>query len=237
MAITDDGKLYTWGQGRSGQLGVGICRTKNLPQKVTFDFENEEAGEDVERLRSCSAGGGHSAAITDAGNLYMWGFNIYGQCGVGDKKKKPCQPERICYGAEGEELPLFSKVACSKNATYAIDQNGAPYSWGKGYTGHGGNGPTQHEAPKRICNNTENRIFTDVFANSDSALLYSPIRVFQIEPKCGPSRGGTIIKIVGTGFVESSKLRVRFTYGALSREVPCTFDQESRSLICRTPVF
>jgi hypothetical protein len=35
-----------------------------------------------------------------------------------------------------------------------------------------------NELPKRIEMNTENRIFTDVFANSDSALLYSPIRVF-----------------------------------------------------------
>lgn len=51
----------------------------------------------------------------------MWGFNIYGQCGVGDKKRKPCQPERIIFGDDGEELPKFSKVACSKNATYAID--------------------------------------------------------------------------------------------------------------------
>jgi hypothetical protein len=94
-----------------------------------------------------------------------------------------------------------------------------------------------NDLPKRIEMNTENRIFTDVFANSDSALLYSPIRVFQIEPKCGPSRGGTVIKIVGTGFVESNKLRVRFTYGALSREVSCSFDFETRSLICRTPIF
>ena len=94
-----------------------------------------------------------------------------------------------------------------------------------------------YEAPNRIESNTENRIFTDVFANSDSALLYSPIRVFQIEPKCGPSRGGTIIKIVGTGFVDSNKLRVRFSYGALSREVNCSFDHETRALVCRTPVF
>jgi hypothetical protein len=39
--------------------------------------------------------------------------------------------------------------------------------------------------------NTENRIFTNIFANNDSALFYAPIRVYDIYPKCGPSKGGT----------------------------------------------
>lgn len=78
MAITDDGQLYTWGEGKMGQLGVGKCREKRLPEKVTFDFEEEESGEEMQRLKACSAGFGHSAAITDVGNLYMWGFNTYG---------------------------------------------------------------------------------------------------------------------------------------------------------------
>jgi hypothetical protein len=43
--------------------------------------------------------------------------------------------------------------------------------------------------------------------------------VYAIEPKSGPASGNTLIKIVGTGFVNSDKLRVRFTYGDLSQEV------------------
>ena len=124
---------------------------------------------------ACSAGFGHTSALAQDGALYMWGFNVYGQLGVGDKKTR-WSPERIVYNDQGQELPLFSKVACSKYATYAIDQLGQPYSWGKGYTGH--TGLTMHDLPKLIETNTQNRIFTDVFANSDSALLYSPIRVF-----------------------------------------------------------
>jgi alpha-tubulin suppressor-like RCC1 family protein len=32
MAITDNGKLYTWGEGTSGQLGIGkFCTSRNLP--------------------------------------------------------------------------------------------------------------------------------------------------------------------------------------------------------------
>ena len=85
--------------------------------------------------------------------------------------------------------------------------------------------------------NTDNRIFTDVFANSDSSVFYAPIRVYEIYPKCGPSKGNTVVQIVGTGFMDSSKLRVRFTYGDLSREVPCQYNSQNGAIICKTPLF
>jgi len=67
-----------------------------------------------------------------------------------------------------------------------------------------------------IDTNTDNRIFTDMFANYDSVLFYAPLRVYSIQPSSGPSKGNTLISITGTGFVNSDKLRVRFTYGDLS---------------------
>jgi hypothetical protein len=88
-----------------------------------------------------------------------------------------------------------------------------------------------------IETNTQNRIFTDIFSNENSVVFYAPIRVFELEPRCGPASGGTIIKIVGTGFVNSDKLRVRFTYGDLSQEVSCQFDPSDSTLLCRTPKF
>ena len=70
--------------------------------------------------------------------------------------------------------------------------------------------------PRKIEINTDNRIFTDIFTNQNSTVFYAPIRVFSISPKCGPSTGGTIISIIGTGFINSERLRVRFTYGDYS---------------------
>lgn len=48
-------------------------------------------------------------------------------------------------------LPII-KVSCSNYSTYAIDKEGRPFSWGKGYVGH--NGETSYELPCRIVNNT-----------------------------------------------------------------------------------
>ena len=81
------------------------------------------------------------------------------------------------------------KVACSNYATFAIDKLGQPFSWGKGFLGH--EGETRSERPMRIAVNTQNRIFTDVYTNGDSALLFAPVRVYELEPKCGPSKGGS----------------------------------------------
>jgi hypothetical protein len=37
--------------------------------------------------------------------------------------------------------------------------------------------------------------------------------------------------------MESDKLRVRFSYGDFNQEVPCHYDYQNKSLICRTPAF
>mmetsp|Transcript_7467 Transcript_7467/g.6753 ORF Transcript_7467/g.6753 Transcript_7467/m.6753 type:complete len:149 (+) Transcript_7467:1622-2068(+) len=148
----------------------------------------------------------------------MWGFNVYGQLGTGDKRTR-WNPIRIERDIIGNNIPRLMKVKCAYYSTFAIDEFGHPYSWGKGFIGH--KGTTIEELPRKIELNTDNRIFTDIFTNQSSAVLYAPIRVFSISPKCGPAHGGSIVSIIGTGFINSDKLRVRFTYGDLSQEVPC----------------
>ena len=117
-----------------------------------------------------------------------------------------------------------------------IDCDGKLYSWGKGLIGHG-TAYQKINRPLCIINGTENRIFTDIFANEHSVVFYAPIRVFKIEPWSGPASGNTMVKIQGTGFVNSEKLKVRFTYGDLSQEVGCQYDANEKSLVCRTPKF
>lgn len=144
-------------------------------------------------------------------------------------------PERVSTDISGHNMARQIKVKCSNYATYSIDEYGHPYSWGKGFVGHGGN--TILDLPKMIEANTDNRIFTDMYANDDSILFYAPIRVYNIAPSSGPSKGNTAINITGTGFVNSEKLRVRFTYGDLSQEVQCVYDEQTQSLVCKTPKF
>lgn len=125
---------------------------------------------------------------------------------------------------------------CSYFATFTIDERGTPYSCGKQPNGQGYEEPyTQYLT--QISRNTENRIFTDVFCNQNSAVLYAPIRVYQVAPRSGPASGNTQISIMGTGFVNSDKLRIRFSYGDLSQEMACQYDPISKCILARTPKF
>lgn len=143
----------------------------------------------------------------------MWGFNTYGQVGIGNKQTQ-WYPVKIERDIIGNSIAKLKRVECSYYATFAIDENGRPYSWGKGFIGH--KNQTIEDLPRMIEQNTENRIFTDIFTNERSVSLYAPIRVYSISPKAGPAYGGTILSIIGTGFVGSDKLKVRFQYGDLS---------------------
>jgi len=57
--------------------------------------------------------------------------------GTGDKKTR-WNPEKIERDIIGTQLPRFTKVSCTYYGTFAIDEFGRPYSWGKGFIGHKG---------------------------------------------------------------------------------------------------
>lgn len=78
--------------------------------------------------------------------------------------------------SEGNAMQPIIKIACQNYATYAIDSEGSPFSWGKGFIGH--QSETNCALPNRLQFNTENRIFTDVYTNGDSCLLFAPVRVY-----------------------------------------------------------
>ena len=97
LAVTEKGEMFSWGEAKLGQLGVGRHREVRTPKQI--DFPPSEDGEPV-RIKSCAAGFGHSAALSTENSLYMWGFNTYGQVGLGDKKTH-WLPERILRDAAG----------------------------------------------------------------------------------------------------------------------------------------
>lgn len=76
MALTVDGKVFSWGEGEDGKLGHG--------NKTTYDKPRLIDALKSKRIRDVACGSSHSAAITSGGELYTWGLGEYGRLGHGD---------------------------------------------------------------------------------------------------------------------------------------------------------
>ena len=81
LAVTAEGNVYSWGLNNYGQLGNGITGTQNYAQKVKTISGTEGYLENVIDISAMDA---YSTAVTNAGDLYAWGYNGYGQFGIGN---------------------------------------------------------------------------------------------------------------------------------------------------------
>jgi len=128
-AITETGKLYTWGHNGYGQVGDGTTTQRNTPTLID-SFGGE-------KIVSVSLGTHHSSTITETGKLYIWGYNDYGQVGDGTTTNKTIPTLIDFFG--GEKI-----VAVSLGASHssAITETGKLYTWGDNGHGQLGDGTT-----------------------------------------------------------------------------------------------
>lgn len=115
LVLTDDGMIHGWGRNDKGQLGTGggmmvdMYAMNELPTPIEGNLENRQ-------VVKIAAGYSHSAAITDSGELFVWGS-----------------------GQHLEPHPMSSllhtkciDVKCGKDYTVVLDDKGQLYSFGKG---------------------------------------------------------------------------------------------------------
>ena len=224
FAVDIEGLLYSWGEGRCGQLGHGKERQCKRPKIVELEG----------RVKEMSAGAGHALVLMESGEIWTWGLNNYGQLGTGNFESS-WNPVKICVDKAGNKIGKVLKVNCCAFASFLLEAGGIAYSWGKGFIGHGVD--SVENAPRSIMMGTENRSYSDVFASDLSLVLFSPLRLYSISPTCGPASGGTKVSLIGTALAYTDKLKVRFRYGHLMAEVQCDYDFESNSLEFYTPCF
>ena len=86
IVVTMDGKLYAWGWGRHGQLGLGAWDDELKPKPLlALDGMN---------VTTLALGGRHSLAIGADGVVYAWGRDEEGQLGRG-LSGSICLPHRL----------------------------------------------------------------------------------------------------------------------------------------------
>ncbi|XP_024028287.1 ultraviolet-B receptor UVR8 isoform X2 [Morus notabilis] len=78
LCVSVDGHVYAFGGNQFGQLGTGADQAETLPRLLDSPcLEGKNA-----KMVSCGAR--HSAIVTEDGQLFSWGWNKYGQLGLGD---------------------------------------------------------------------------------------------------------------------------------------------------------
>lgn len=77
IALLSNGKVVTFGNNSSGQLGVGSTTSYGCPQYVKTN-----ATTDLTNIVAISDGDLWSFAITSAGTVYVWGENNNGELGI-----------------------------------------------------------------------------------------------------------------------------------------------------------
>ncbi|XP_063224238.1 RCC1 and BTB domain-containing protein 1-like isoform X3 [Bacillus rossius redtenbacheri] len=119
MAVAENGEVYGWGYNGNGQLGIGNnvnqlnpCRVSGLQDKVVV---------------KAACGYAHTLALTDAGELFAWGANSYGQLGTGNKSNVS-SPVRIAA-----DIGRIADIAATHygHISAAITQNLKVYMWGQ----------------------------------------------------------------------------------------------------------
>eukprot|EP00232_Nephroselmis_pyriformis_P011185 CAMPEP_0182875778 /NCGR_PEP_ID=MMETSP0034_2-20130328/13746_1 /TAXON_ID=156128 /ORGANISM="Nephroselmis pyriformis, Strain CCMP717" /LENGTH=468 /DNA_ID=CAMNT_0025008533 /DNA_START=26 /DNA_END=1436 /DNA_ORIENTATION=+ len=90
MALTESGEVYSWGDGRAGQLGhlTGVGEIR--PRRV--------AALEGKKCSKVAAGAHHSAAVGEGGALWLWGCLGEGRLGLG----KPPPSLGILFKSESD---------------------------------------------------------------------------------------------------------------------------------------
>lgn len=126
-AVRGDGSVWLWGSGVSGVMGNGTGNAspdepggRNLrPLQVTA----------LANVKSLALGVGHAAALLRDGTLRMWGFDGYGQIGVGTAGGYYPKPVAV------KGIGNVAAVYVGGMRTLALRADGSLWLWGIGSSG------------------------------------------------------------------------------------------------------
>ena len=93
-AILDDGSLKCWGRNYYGELGIGGTTGYDVQYSSTPQAVDLGTGRTAV---SVSLGQYHTCALLDDGSLKCWGYNYYGQLGIGSTTQQTT-PQTVNLG-------------------------------------------------------------------------------------------------------------------------------------------
>ncbi|XP_062245637.1 probable E3 ubiquitin-protein ligase HERC3 [Platichthys flesus] len=138
VALTHDGRVYTWGQDSRGQLGLGQGKPfANSPQQLRSLSSTP--------LVQVAAGGEQSFALSVSGGVFGWGRNDRGQLGLGDTTDRQT-PAPV----KGLNMKGTVHISCGKDHTATLTKGGAVFTFGSGQFGQLGHNSFSDQLRPRL---------------------------------------------------------------------------------------
>ncbi|KAK9903587.1 hypothetical protein WJX75_009396 [Coccomyxa subellipsoidea] len=163
IAADETGVVYTFGWSKYGQLGHGDCTDQLVPKAV-------ESLKDS-RIVLISGGWRHTSVADDTGMLYSWGWNKFGQLGIGSNADSNAPVLVLGFGTSPVKL-----LSCGWRHTFAVTEAGDVFSWGRGVNGQlGHNEPKDTNSPVRLTELSAGSIrLEDLGATASPLTTYVP---------------------------------------------------------------
>jgi len=130
IALTNSGKIYTWGSNNNGLLGI-----KNLDNRITqltpilINETNlvNTSSTSTNKWISIAGNSTHVLALRSDGSVYAWGYNINGQLG-----KNNIINSLAPFPISSLNTPNnnYISIAVSGMTSFAVKNNGYLFGWG-----------------------------------------------------------------------------------------------------------
>jgi len=141
VAVTTQGHLWAWGEGRDGQLGLGDQDIRTTPTRVSETHATPGVPDAPgacgthpppapwrgAQVLLAACGDLHTLVVTNDGAVWTFGCGHRGQLGHGDFADRD-RPTRI-EGAHFGSLPMATVAGGTHNSA-AVSASGALYTWG-----------------------------------------------------------------------------------------------------------
>uniref|UniRef100_A0A674APS2 HECT and RLD domain containing E3 ubiquitin protein ligase 4 n=1 Tax=Salmo trutta TaxID=8032 RepID=A0A674APS2_SALTR len=161
-ALSRGGQVYSWGQNRYGQLGLGVAGQGISTPQVIQSLHGIP-------FIQISAGGAHSFALTFSGAVFGWGRNKFGQLGLNDNNDryypallKSLRSQRVIY------------ICCGEDHTATLTKEGGVFTFGAGGYGQLGHNTTNHEINPRKVFELMGNVVTQISCGRQHTLAFIP---------------------------------------------------------------
>ncbi|NWR18802.1 HERC4 ligase, partial [Emberiza fucata] len=210
LALSKGSEVFSWGQNKYGQLGLG------------YEYKKQTSPQMIKSLlgipfAQIAAGGAHSFVLTLSGAIFGWGRNKFGQLGVNDDTDryvptllKSLRSQKVVH------------ICCGEDHTAALTKEGGVFTFGAGGYGQLGHNSTSHEINPRKVFELMGSVVTQITCGRQHTTAFVPSsgRIYSF------GLGGNGQLGTGTTSNRKSPFTVRGNWIPFSAQSPVSADSE-----------